>query len=63
VHFGNQANDQTATTKPTIGMIQPDLIDYINNHLDVHFDTLHIQVFLPGRRIKQFPKANIPFPA
>jgi UDP-galactopyranose mutase len=39
VHFGNQADDQTATTESTSSTNQPDLIDYINNHLGVDFDT------------------------
>jgi hypothetical protein len=33
-----------AATKSTSGMSQPDLIDYINNHLGVDFDTLQVQV-------------------
>jgi hypothetical protein len=44
VHFGNQADDQTATTESTGDMSQPNLIDYINNHLGVDFDTLQVQV-------------------
>jgi hypothetical protein len=40
VHFGNQADDQTTTTESTSSTNQPDLIDYINNHLGVDFDTL-----------------------
>jgi hypothetical protein len=44
VHFGNQANDQTAATKSTSGTSQPDLIDYINNCLGVDIDTLQVQV-------------------
>jgi hypothetical protein len=44
VHFGNQADDQTAATKSTGGTSQLNLIDYINNHLGVDFDTLQVQV-------------------
>jgi hypothetical protein len=44
VHFGNQADDQMATTESTGGTSQPDLINYINNHLGVDFDTLQVQV-------------------
>jgi hypothetical protein len=44
VHFGNQANDQMAATKSTDGKTQPDLINYINNHLGVDFDTLQVKV-------------------
>ena len=43
VHFGNQANDQTAATKSISGTSQPNLIDYINDHLCVDFDTLQVQ--------------------
>jgi hypothetical protein len=40
VHFGNQADDHTVATEPTDHTSQPDLIDYINDHLGVDFDTL-----------------------
>jgi hypothetical protein len=42
--FGNQVNDQTAATEPTGDMGQPNLIDYINDHIGVDFDTLQVQV-------------------
>jgi hypothetical protein len=44
VHFGNQANDKMAATESTGSRSHPDLIDYINDHLDVDFDTLQVQV-------------------
>jgi hypothetical protein len=44
VHFGNQATDQMTTTESTASISQPDLLDYINNHLGVDFDTLQVQV-------------------
>jgi hypothetical protein len=44
VHFSNQANDQTAATESISGTSQPNLIDYINDHLCVDFDTLQVQV-------------------
>jgi hypothetical protein len=44
LNFSNYANDQMATTKSTGGTTQPELIDYINNHLGVDFDMLQVQV-------------------
>jgi hypothetical protein len=44
VHFSNQANDQMAATESTGGTTQPDLIDYINDHLGVDFNMLQVQV-------------------
>jgi hypothetical protein len=38
VNFGNQADDQTAATKSTGGMTQPDLIDFIKDCLGVDFE-------------------------
>jgi hypothetical protein len=44
VHFGSQVNDQTVATVPTGDTSQPDLINYINDHLGVDFDTHQVQV-------------------
>ncbi len=57
VHFGNQADDQMATTEPTGDMSKPELINFINNQHGVDFDTLQVQV-VPGRRKNQFLKAS-----
>jgi hypothetical protein len=57
VHFGNQANDQMATTESTSGTSQPDLIDYINYHLGVDFDILQVNVAARNKD-QQFWKAN-----
>ncbi len=42
VHFGNQANDQMATTEATGDMSKPELINFINNQHGVDFDTLQV---------------------
>jgi hypothetical protein len=44
VHFGKQADDQTAVTETMSGMTQLDLIDSTNDQLGANFDTLQVQV-------------------